>query len=139
MTGGSIGSPFLSSNGTCLANSDNSTWRSGNRRRRRSTRATATTLKPGTEELMRHLPGGRSKYFVSASSFIVIAIQIYPRGRKKQRAVSNHTTSASEGLSIWLTEVVFLEPKLTEVPVKSAFLLSRRKFYFETGRRTDSC
>jgi hypothetical protein len=25
------------------------------------------------------------------------------------------------GLSIWLTEVAFLEPKLTEVPVKSAF------------------
>jgi hypothetical protein len=38
--------------------------------------ATATTLKPGMVELMRHLPGGRSKYLVSAPSLIVIAFEI---------------------------------------------------------------
>jgi hypothetical protein len=46
-------------------------------------------------------------------------------GRKTQRAASNHTTWASEGLSVRLTEVAFLEPKLTEMPVKSAFFSLR--------------
>src|SRR6516162_482543 len=50
------------------------TWRSGNRRWRRPSMATATTLKPGSEALMRHLPRGRSKHLVSAPSLIVIVI-----------------------------------------------------------------
>ena len=42
------------------------------------------------------------------------------RGRKTQRAASNSTTRASP---LSLTEVVFLKPKLAQVPVKSAFHL----------------
>jgi hypothetical protein len=63
--------------------------------RRRSSMATATTLKPGTVELMRHLPGTRSKYFVSAPSFMVIAFRYTGGSKNAARVVSNHTTWVS--------------------------------------------
>jgi hypothetical protein len=51
----------------------------------------------------------------------ISAKPVGPWDQKTQRAASSHTTWASEGLSIWFTEVVILKPKLTEAPVKSAF------------------
>jgi hypothetical protein len=55
-----------------------------------------------------------------------------------QRAVSNHTTWSSQGLTICLTEVVFSKAKIEEVPVISAFL-PYHPIFIKNARRTPFC